>query len=609
MCGIVGYIGNRDALPFLLSGLSRLEYRGYDSAGVAVMNKSGISVAKKKGRLSCLEEYIDENKPDVSGSFGIGHTRWATHGEPSDENSHPHLSQNGIFAVVHNGIIENYLDLKEQLIKEGVSFKSATDTEVVAQLLEKNYDGDFFGAVVKTAEMLEGSYALGIMCKNNPETMIALRKDSPLIVGLSQDENYIASDIPAILGYTKNVYLLEDNEIAVLKKEGVKVFDRRHNEIKKKIFEVTWDVKAAQKGGYDSFMFKEMMEQPRVIRDTIEPRIHDGEIKLDNIELTAKEIKKLSRIVILGCGSAYHVGCVGKYVLESLIRKPVEVDLASEFRYRNPIIDESSLVIVISQSGETADTVAAMRDAAAHGARTLAVVNVVGSTIAREADDVLYTWAGPEIAVATTKAYSAQLAAIYLLALYMASEIKTIGRRDLKRYVQALLKLPEQIEDILERRGEIEKIAKKFYTKKDAYFLGRGEDYAAAMEGSLKLKEISYLHSEAYAAGELKHGTISLIEPKTFVVAIATSKAHYDKMLSNVEEVISRGASVVALTEEGNTALAKKADYIFTVPVTEDIFLASLSVPPLQLLGYYVAKLKGLDVDKPRNLAKSVTVE
>lgn len=609
MCGIVGYIGNRDALPFLLSGLSRLEYRGYDSAGVAVMNKNGISVAKKKGRLSCLEEYIDENKPDVSGSFGIGHTRWATHGEPSDENSHPHLSQSGIFAVVHNGIIENYLALKEQLIKEGVSFKSATDTEVVAQLLEKNYEGDFFSAVVKTTEMLEGSYALGIMCKSNPETMLAVRKDSPLIVGLSQDENYIASDIPAILGYTKNVYLLEDNEIAMLKRDGVRVFDRRRNEIKKKIFEVTWDVKAAQKDGYDSFMFKEMMEQPRVIRDTIEPRIHDGEVKLDNIELTAKEIKKLSRIVILGCGSAYHVGCVGKYVLESLIRKPVEVDLASEFRYRNPIIDESSLVIVISQSGETADTVAAMRDAAAHGARTLAVVNVVGSTIAREADDVLYTWAGPEIAVATTKAYSAQLAAIYLLGLYMASEIKTIGRRDLKRYVQALLKLPEQIEDILERRGEIEKIAKKFYTKKDAYFLGRGEDYAAAMEGSLKLKEISYLHSEAYAAGELKHGTISLIEPKTFVVAVATSKAHYDKMLSNVEEVISRGASVVALTEEGNTALAKKADYLFTVPVTEDIFIPSLSVPPLQLLGYYVAKLKGLDVDKPRNLAKSVTVE
>lgn len=609
MCGIVGYIGNRDALPFLLSGLSCLEYRGYDSAGVAVMNKNGISVAKKKGRLSCLEEYIDENKPDISGSFGIGHTRWATHGEPSDENSHPHLSQNGLFAVVHNGIIENYLALKEQLANEGVSFVSATDTEVVAQLLEKNYDGDFFAAVVKTATMLEGSYALGIMCKNNPETMIAVRKDSPLIVGLSQDENYIASDIPAILGYTKNVYLLEDNEIAVLKKDGVRVFDMRHNEIKKKIFEVTWDVKAAQKGGYDSFMFKEMMEQPRVIRDTIEPRIHDGEIKLDNIELTAKEIKKLSRIVILGCGSAYHVGCVGKYVLESLIRKPVEVDLASEFRYRNPIIDESSLVIVISQSGETADTVAAMRDAAAHGARTLAIVNVVGSTIAREADDVLYTWAGPEIAVATTKAYSAQLAAVYLLGLYMASEIKTIGRRDLKRYVQALLKLPEQIEDILERRDEIEKIAKKFYTKKDAYFLGRGEDYAAAMEGSLKLKEISYLHSEAYAAGELKHGTISLIEPKTFVVAIATSKMHYDKMLSNVEEVISRGACVVALTEEGNTALAKKADYLFTVPVTEDIFLPSLAVPPLQLLGYYVAKLKGLDVDKPRNLAKSVTVE
>lgn len=609
MCGIVGYIGEKEALPFLISGLSRLEYRGYDSAGIAVMNGGEINISKKKGRLSCLEEYIEKEKPNVTGTFGIGHTRWATHGSPSDENSHPHMSEGGVFAVVHNGIVENYAALKEKLLSEGVTFSSETDTEVIAQLLEKNYDGDFFGAVVKTVDMLEGSYALGIMCKNNPDSMIALRKDSPLIVGLSADENYIASDIPAILGHTKNVYLLEDGEIAVLRRDSVRVFDKRHNEIKKRIFEVTWDVKAAEKGGYDSFMFKEMMEQPRVLRDTIEPRISGGEIKLDNIYLTAKEIKKLSRIVMLGCGSAYHVGCVGKYVVESLTRKPVEVDLASEFRYRNPIIDENSLVIVISQSGETADTVAAMRDAKARGARVLAIVNVVGSTIAREADDVMYTWAGPEIAVATTKAYSAQLAAIYLVALYMASEIKTIGKREKKRYIEALLKLPEQVEDILSRRGEIEKIAKKFYTKKDAYFLGRGADYAAAMEGSLKLKEISYLHSEAYAAGELKHGTISLIEPKTFVVAIATSRAHFDKMLSNVEEVISRGASVVALTEEGNKALDGKADFVFRVPVTEDIFLPSLSVPPLQLLGYYVATLKGYDVDKPRNLAKSVTVE
>lgn len=610
MCGIVGYIGQKEAVPFLISGLSRLEYRGYDSAGIAVLHDGEIKVAKKKGKLACLEEFIDSGSVNVTGTFGIGHTRWATHGEPSDVNSHPHVSEGGLFAVVHNGIIENYLELKEKLSADGVSFKSATDTEVVAQLLEKNYNGDFFDTVSRTIDMLEGSYALGIMCKDKPDTMMAVRKDSPLIVGLGQGENYIASDIPAILGYTKNVYLLEDDEIVVATRDSVRVYDKKKNEIKKKIFEVTWDVKAAEKGGYDSFMFKEMMEQPRVLRDTILPRINDGAVKLDdNIMITAKELKKLSRIVIIGCGSAYHVGCVGKYVIENLTRKPVEVDLASEFRYRNPIIDENSLVIVISQSGETADTIAAMRDAKAKGARILAIVNVVGSTIAREAEDVLYTWAGPEIAVATTKAYSAQLSAIYLFALYMAQELKTIGKRDLKRYIGALLKLPEQVESILERRSEIEAIAKKFYTKKDAYFLGRGEDYAAAMEGSLKLKEISYVHSEAYAAGELKHGTISLIEPKTFVVALATSRAHFDKMLSNVEEVITRGASVFALAEEGNDTIAKKADYVFYVPVTEDIFLPSLAVPPLQLLGYYVSKLKGYDVDKPRNLAKSVTVE
>lgn len=609
MCGIVGYIGSKEALPFLLSGLSRLEYRGYDSAGVAVLDKGKVKLAKKKGKLAVLEEYIDSENINLSGSFGIGHTRWATHGEPSDANSHPHSSASGLFTVVHNGIIENYLTLKDSLMKDGVEFKSATDTEVVAQLLEKNYTGDFFTTVSKTLSMLEGSYALGIICKNVPDTMIAVRKDSPLIIGLGTEENYIASDIPAILGYTKNVYLLEDNEIAVLTKDDVKVYDEKKNPLKKKIFEVTWDVQAAEKGGYDSFMFKEMMEQPRVLKDTISPRLNDGEIKLDNITLTAKEIKKFTRIMILGCGSAYHVGCVGKYVFEALLRKPVEVDLASEFRYRNPIIDENSLVIVISQSGETADTIAAMRDAKNKGARVLAIVNVVGSTIAREADDVLYTWAGPEIAVATTKAYSAQLSAIYLLALYMSDQIRTIGKRELKRYIAALELLPDQVESILARRSEIEAIAKKFYSKKDAYFLGRGEDYAAAMEGSLKLKEISYVHSEAYAAGELKHGTISLIEPKTFVVAVATSAIHFDKMLSNVEEVISRGAMVFAVAEEGNTIIEKKADYTFYIPKTEDIFLPSLTVPPLQLLGYYVSKLKGYDVDKPRNLAKSVTVE
>lgn len=609
MCGIVGYIGEREALPFLLSGLSRLEYRGYDSAGIAVMRDGEITLAKKKGKLSCLEEYIDAEKINVSGCFGIGHTRWATHGEPSDENSHPHMSQSGLFTVVHNGIVENYLELKEELSSNGVVFKSATDTEVIAQLLEKNYSGDFFEAVKKTTEMLSGSYALGIMCRQCPNTMLAVRKDSPLIIGLGMGENYIASDIPAILGYTKNVYLLEDNEVAILEKDSVKITDLHGNEIKKKIFEVTWDVQAAQKGGYDTFMLKEMLEQPRVLKDTILPRIHENSVKLDNIMLTAKEIKKFSEIVIIGCGSAYHVGCVGKYVIEALVRKHVEVDLASEFRYRDPIIDENTLVIVISQSGETADTIAAMRAAKAKGARIFAIVNVVGSTIAREADDVLYTWAGPEIAVATTKAYSTQLAAVYLLALYMAQELKTLGKRELKRYIAALLKLPEQVEEILSRRDEIFAIAKKVSSKKDAYFIGRGEDYAAAMEGSLKLKEISYVHSEAYAAGELKHGTISLMEPNTFVVAIAASNRHFDKMLSNVEEVITRGARVFALAEESNTVIEKKADYTFYLPETEEIFLPSLTVPPLQLLGYYVAQIKGYDADKPRNLAKSVTVE
>lgn len=608
MCGIVGYIGEREAAPFLISGLSRLEYRGYDSAGIAVHHGDEILLAKKKGKLSCLSEFI-ENGAKMSGTFGIGHTRWATHGEPSDENSHPHMSKSGLFAVVHNGIIENYLALKDELTKKGYEFVSATDTEVIAHLLEDNYAGDLLSAVTKTLKRLEGSYALGIICRDNPDQLIAVRKASPLIVGLGNGENYIASDIPAILGHTRNVYLLDDGEIAVVSRNEVRVLNSSGNPIKKKIFEVSWDVKAAEKGGYDSFMFKEMMEQPRALRDTILPRVHGNSIRLDNIVMTPKDIRHFSRIYIIGCGSAYHVGCVGKYVLERLTRKPVEVDLASEFRYRDPILDEDSLVIVISQSGETADTIAAMRDAKARGARILAIVNVVGSTIAREAEDVLYTWAGPEIAVATTKAYSTQLAAMYLLALYMADQLRSVSRRDFKRYLAELVALPDKVELIIARRHEIEKIAKKYYARKDAYFLGRGEDYAAAMEGSLKLKEISYMHSEAYAAGELKHGTISLIEPKTFVVALAASSLHFDKMLSNVEEVISRGASVFALAEEGNDVIAQKADHVFYIPQTADIFLPSLSVPPLQMLAYYVATAKGLDVDKPRNLAKSVTVE
>ncbi len=608
MCGIVGYIGENEAAPFLLSGLSRLEYRGYDSSGISVLCNGQIQTSKKKGKLHCLSE-LTENGATMPGTLGIGHTRWATHGEPSDENSHPHLSKSGLFSVVHNGIIENYLELREELTEKGYVFQSATDTEVIAHLLEDNYSGDVFSAVVKTLSRLTGSYALGILCRETPDLLIAARKQSPLIVGLGEHENYIASDIPAILGHTRNVYLLEDGEIVFATSESVTVYDFKKNIIHKKVFEVTWDVSAAEKGGYDSFMFKEMMEQPRALRDTILPRIQGNSVHLDNIFMTAKELRHISKIYIIGCGSSYHVGCAGKSVFERLIGKSVEVDLASEFRYRDPLVDEDSLVIVISQSGETADTIAAMRLAKEKDARVLAVVNVVGSTIAREADDVLYTWAGPEIAVATTKAYSTQLASLYLIALYMAEQMRTISRREIKRYLTQLSELPDKITQIIERRSEIEKIAKKFYACKDAYFIGRGEDYAASMEGSLKLKEISYIHSEAYAAGELKHGTISLIEPKTFVVALAVTSRHFDKMLSNIEEVLSRGAEVFALAQDGNTTIEKKVRHVFYIPQTDELFLPSLAVPPLQFLAYYITKLKGLDADKPRNLAKSVTVE
>ncbi|MDP4134103.1 MAG: glutamine--fructose-6-phosphate transaminase (isomerizing) [Bacillota bacterium] len=608
MCGIVGYIGEKQAAPFLLSGLARLEYRGYDSAGIAVYNNGDITVAKKKGKLAVLSESIEDGFK-IKGTFGIGHTRWATHGEPSDVNSHPHTSMSGTFAVVHNGIIENYLTLKDELTNKGFEFKSQTDTEVIAQLLEMYYEGDLFDAVVKTTARLNGSYALGIVCKDYPDTMMAVRKESPLIVGLGTGENYIASDIPAILGHTRNVYLLENDEFVVATKEDVKIYDRNKNLIKKKIFEVNWDVEAAEKGGYDSFMYKEMLEQPRALRDTIHPRIHEGHVKLDNISMTKEDIEKFTKISIIGCGSAYHVGCVGKYVIEKLTRKPVEVELASEFRYREPIVDDTTLVVVISQSGETADTIAAMRDAKKAGARILSIVNVVGSTIARESEDILYTWAGPEIAVATTKAYSTQLSAIYLIALYMADLLGTIEKDQLDKYVKALYDLPDKVEKVIEKREEIKAVADEYCKIEHAFFIGRGTDYAAAMEGSLKLKEISYVHSEAYAAGELKHGTISLIENGTLVVAVAASKNHFDKMLSNIEEVRARGAVIYALCGEGNKLIEKKAKYVFYIPDTEDIFTPSLVVPPMQLFGYYVSKAKGLDVDKPRNLAKSVTVE
>ena len=608
MCGIVGYIGEKQAAPILLKGLESLEYRGYDSAGVAVLQDEIIQVSKTKGRLATLAEKIDDGKA-LKGSLGIGHTRWATHGAPSDENSHPHISGNGKIALVHNGIIENYMKLKEELEKKGYVFVSETDTEVVAHLFDFYYQGDMVDALIHTIQDLEGSYALGIICADQPDTFVAVRKDSPLIVGLGEGENFIASDIPALLQHTRNTYLLEDNEIVVLTKDKVTILDTNKNEIKKGIFKVDWEITAAEKGGYDYFMMKEMMEQPKATKDTIYPRIADGTVNLDGIHLDAEDIKRFKKIYIVACGSAYHVGMVGKYIIEKLARINVEVDLASEFRYRDPIIEQNDLVVIISQSGETADTLAALREAKKRGARILSIVNVVGSSIARESDDVIYTWAGPEIAVATTKAYSTQLNVIYLIALYLAQAKGLMNQEDLKPYIEYLEKLPEQLETILEKRNFIEDLAQKFYQERDIFFLGRGIDYAVALEGSLKLKEVSYLHSEAYAAGELKHGTISLIDEGTLVVCLATQDNLYDKMLSNIKEVKARGAVIFAMALEGNTEIEKVADYVLYLPKTHPLFAPSLAVVPMQLFGYYVSVARGLDVDKPKNLAKSVTVE
>lgn len=608
MCGIVGYVGSKQAAPILLEGLSKLEYRGYDSAGVAIMTGHGIEVKKAKGRLSVLNELLDGGRA-IDGVMGIGHTRWATHGEPSDTNSHPHLSRSGRFAVVHNGIIENYLKLRDYLTKKGFEFISETDTEVIAHLVEYYYTGDIVDTLIKVINKVEGSYALGILCADNPESFYAVRKESPLVVGLGEGENFIASDIPAILKHTKNVYFLENDEIVMLNKDGVKIFNTDKEEVEKEVFTVDWDVSAAEKGGYEHFMFKEIMEQPRAIADTVNPRIKDGKIVLDDITLSASYLRDMKKIYIVACGSAYHVGVVGKYIIEGMVRIPVEVSVASEFRYCNPIVDENTLVILISQSGETADTIAAMREAKRLGARTFAIVNAVGSSIAREADDVLYTWAGPEIAVATTKAYSTQLTAIYLLSLYMGEQLGLIEKEQMEKYIRVLQQLPDNIKKILDNEGEIQYIASRYYNSKSVFFLGRTLDYAVALEGSLKLKEISYIHSEAYAAGELKHGTIALIENGTVVVALCTVKKLFDKMLSNIKEVKARGAVVIAVAEEGHTEIEQEADYVIYVPKIDELAMPSEVVIPLQLFSYYVASLKGLDIDKPRNLAKSVTVE
>lgn len=608
MCGIVGYIGDNQAAPILLEGLEKLEYRGYDSAGVAVFSENGIRVAKAKGRLRVLSELIEGGKA-VAGTLGIGHTRWATHGAPSDVNSHPQTSEGGKFAVVHNGIIENYLYLKNHLMRRGVQFVSETDTEVVAQMLEYYDRGNILETIAKVISKVEGSYALGIISTEYPDRLFCVRKDSPLIIGVGAGENFIASDIPAILSHTRDIYRLKDNEIAVLTRDAVEFFNPDAEPVEKTIEHIEWDIEAAEKGGYEHFMMKEICEQPKAVRDTIAPRIRNGRVVLDDITLTAEQLRNFTKICIVACGTAYHVGVVAKYAFEELLRIPVEVDVASEFRYRKPIIDERTLMIIISQSGETADTLAALREAKRAGCRVLSIVNVVGSTIANESDDVIYTWAGPEISVASTKAYSTQLAVIYLLTLYIGEKLGRLSAEALDRYIDELQQIPELIEKMLAHKENIQFFASRYFNAGDMYFIGRNVDYAASLEASLKLKEISYIHSEAYAAGELKHGPISLIEDGTLVIALATDGRLFDKMMSNIREVKARGAVVLGLATEDRTEIAEQTDMVFYIPKISPFMLPSLSVIPMQLFAYYVASMKGCDIDKPRNLAKSVTVE
>lgn len=608
MCGIVGYIGKSQAAPILLDGLSKLEYRGYDSAGIAVYDGNKIVGKKAMGRLKVLSE-ITHDGETMPGTLGIGHTRWATHGAPTDENAHPHFNEDETIAVVHNGIIENYLKLKKKLLEKGYHFHSETDTEVVAHLLDYYYKGDPLEAVTKVMHRVDGSYALGIIFADQPDYVYAVRKDSPLIVGKGKDGNLIASDVPAVLKYTRNVCFIENEEIARLSRDDIEFFNVDGEPIEKTYKTIEWDVNAAEKGGYEHFMLKEMYEQPKTVRDTLSPRLKGNDIEIEELGMTDEEIRQISRIRIVACGSAYHTGVTAKYVYEGMARIPVEVDLASEFRYRNPILDENELVIIISQSGETADSLAALREAKGRGNTTLGIVNVVGSSIAREADKVFYTWAGPEIAVATTKAYSAQLIAHYLLAMKFAEVRGQITEQEKLDYIDDLKRLPDQIELLLGNKERIQKFANRYVTAKDVFFIGRGIDYAISLEGSLKLKEISYIHSEAYAAGELKHGTISLIEEGTLVSAVVTQKDLYKKTISNIVEVRTRGAFVMAVTNEGNTEIEKAADYVVYIPETNKYFTNSLAIIPLQLFGYYVAVGKGCDVDKPRNLAKSVTVE
>ena len=610
MCGIVGYIGREQVSPILLDGLTRLEYRGYDSAGLAVFHpEKGLQVVKARGRLQALWDATQQGQA-VPGTMGVGHTRWATHGAPNDINSHPQVSQSGKIAVVHNGIIENYVKLKEFLEAKGVVFASETDTEVVAQLLEYYYHGDLLDAVSKVLHRIEGAYALGIVCADEPEQFVAVRKDSPLIVGHGVGFNMIASDVTALISYTREVSYLNDGEVAVLTRDSIQVYDSLMRPVTKEVVHIDWEISAAEKGGYEHFMFKEIMEQPKAIQATISPRIQNGQIVLDELNITQEQLQQLDRIYVIACGSSYHVGMAAKYILERLLRIPVEVALASEFRYSEPIVTERTLAVVISQSGETIDTLAAMREAKRLGARILSIVNVVGSTIARESDDVLYTWAGPEIAVATTKAYSTQLAVVYLLALDFAKKLGKLNEQEYETLVAELEQLPEKAQMILDHTEEIQYFASIYFNHNSIFFIGRNIDYAVGLEGSLKLKEISYIHSEAYAAGELKHGTISLIEDGTLVVALVGWNTLFEKLMSNVKEVKARGADVIGVaTQTHAQKLSTQVDSALVIPDVHPMFLPSLEVIPMQLFAYYVALMRGCDIDKPRNLAKSVTVE
>ena len=608
MCGIVGYVGRQEAAPILLEGLKTLEYRGYDSAGVAVQKDGAIHMVKASGMIRNLCEKTHDGA-DLCGCIGIGHTRWATHGAPTDVNAHPHVSNDGKFAIVHNGIIENYLELREMLLAKGYVFHSETDTEVVVHLIDMYYDGNLKETVMRATARLEGSYVLGILCADEPDRLFVAKNGGPMILGVGAGENFFASDVTALVSHTKNVIYIDDGEFAELTADHLAVYDCTGQPIQKKISRVIWDIEAAEKGGYDHFMLKEIMEQPRALKATIEPRVRNDQIVFDELKLTDEQLRKINKIMITACGSAYYAGQAGKYVLEKLTKIPVETDLASEFRYRDPIVDEHTLMIIISQSGETADTIAAMKEAKSKGAHVLAIVNVVGSTIAKLADDVIYTWAGPEIAVATTKGYTTQVSVLYLLAVYVAEKLGRLSREEAAKLTDDITMLPQQIQRAIDLNPQIAQLAERYKKNPSLFFIGRNVDYAVCLEGSLKLKEISYLHSEAYAAGELKHGTIALIDEGRLVICLACYEPLFDKTMSNVKEVKARGARVLGVALEGNRAIYSEADDVIVVPRTNPLFNVPAEIVPLQLFAYYVAKANGCSIDKPKNLAKSVTVE